>query len=516
MFHLKIKPANDADVLIVGAGPAGASAAVHLARTGLRVVLIDQQAFPRDKVCGDFVSPVSLVELQRLGVVEKPEYLQTNVIYNAAVHLDGKQLITSPFPATQGLPAYGRVIPRRKLDAWIVETAQEAGAELFEGWRVKGYEAGTEGVTVHAQQGSKQRSWRGRMLIGADGSNSIIARQLHGEVPASQYRIVAVRCYYKGVSGPKDQAGLFFSSDCFPGYYWIFPSGGTGANVGIGMLLETVPASTEHLPKLLERLIEQDPAFGERLAGAQRVGKMAGWPLSTYNGTAALVAERVILAGDAAGLINPLNGEGIQTALLSGRWAAEAILKASASDDFSQATLQTYEKRVRRELHYDMALASMIIRLIRNRGLNPVWIQALRVIITRARVDPIYADITGGILAGVEPASSAMQFRIIRGTVQQAALSLGIGAIKHTLRGPRHLVDEGMQAASSSVEAAADIVRHPGEYAQWGAGISLGLADLAGQVVKNAVAGKVAGTTSSRVGSTVEQKQTAKLRIVVR
>jgi len=105
MLHLKIKPPHDADVLVVGAGPAGASAAAHLARAGLSVALIDQHTFPRDKVCGDFVGPVALVELQRLGVNENPAYRRSNLIYSAAVHLDGKELVSSPIPEVPGLPA---------------------------------------------------------------------------------------------------------------------------------------------------------------------------------------------------------------------------------------------------------------------------------------------------------------------------------------------------------------------------------------------------------------------------
>jgi flavin-dependent dehydrogenase len=353
---------------------------------------------------------------------------------------------------------------------------------------VKGYAADSDGVAVQAEYRGQRRVWRGRVLIGADGSSSLVARQMHGRAPSDRDRIIAVRAYYEDVSGPSDQADLYFSSTSFPGYYWLFPTGETSANVGIGMLLETLPTASEHLPGLLEQLIEQDPAFGERLAHARRVGKVSGWTLSTYNPSSPLVAERVLLVGDAAGLINPLNGEGIQYALLSGRWAAEAVMEVAARDDFSQAALKAYADRVHGGLRYDMALAGLIVRLIRNRSLNPLWMQALRVILARARVDPAYADITGGVLAGMEPASRVIQPRVLGGTVQQAVISLGVGVVRHALRGPGHLVRVGKQTASSSMILASETALHPVEYAQWGAGVAAGAAELAGQMVRHVLA----------------------------
>jgi geranylgeranyl reductase family protein len=520
MLHLTIKPSLSADVLIVGAGPAGASAAAHLARAGLTVTLIDQHPFPRDKVCGDFVGPVALVELQRLGVASNPAYQQTNLIYSASVHLDGKKLISSLIPEIPGLPAHGRVIPRMQLDAWIVDAARAAGAQLYEGWRVKGYAVDNHGVTVYAEQRGQSRTWRGRVLIGADGSSSLIARQMHGKAPSDRDRIIAVRAYYEGISGPADRADLFFSSSSFPGYYWLFPTGEARANVGIGMLLETLPAASEHLPRLLEELIEQDSAFGERLATAHRVGKLSGWPLSTYNPSSSLVADRVLLAGDAAGLINPLNGEGIQYALLSGRWAAETVLEDVARDDFSQASLKAYADGVRRELGYEMALAGLIVRLIRNRSLNPLWMQALRVILSRATVDPAYADITGGVLAGMEPASRVIQSRVLVGTVQQAAIALGVGTVKHALRGPGHLIRVGRQMAGSGVTLASETASHPIEYTQWGAGVAVGAAGLVSQIVRHLVSQDVAEAESApSYGESVhssEQASAATVRISVR
>ena len=482
MFSLKLKASHDYDVLIAGAGPAGAAAAAHLAGAGLKVALIDQQAFPRDKVCGDFVGPVALLELRRLGVTSQPAYRQSNVIHRAAVHLDGKLMINSLMPEVPGLPTHGAVIPRMTLDAWIVSAAQAAGAHLIENCRVKGYTVDGEGVTVNGEQRGVQKSWRARLLIGADGSSSLVARVLHGQNGSPDNRIIAVRAYYEDVRGPADQCDLYFSSDSFPGYYWLFPTSETSANVGVGMLVKTLPPPTEHLAALLERLAGQDPAFSQRIGRGRRLGKIAGWPLTTYDPASPITAERVLLAGDAAGLINPLNGEGIQYALLSGRWAAETVLEAAAADDFSRAGLKTYAARVDHELRYDMALASLLVQLIRNRSLNPVWMEALRIITTRARVDSQYATVTGGVLAGLLPASQVISGRVIGGTAQQAVFSLGFGAVKQALRGPKHLETLGRAAVGYGKEVALATTRQPGEFVRWSGGVVINAAELAGQV----------------------------------
>ncbi len=481
--RIKVADHFDTDALIVGAGPAGAAAAYHLAIKGHKVTLIDKQRFPRDKVCGDFVGPVALLELKNLGITAWQDYKQTNIIQRASLYLDGKPLVSEMIPRIPGLPAFGRVIPRMQLDNWIVQVAKNAGVRVLEDHQLVSFARESDGLVAKVRNNRGDRLLKAKALIGADGSHSLIARQLRGRKTASKDRIVAVRAYYEGVSGAADEAELYFSGESFPGYYWLFPSGNGQANVGVGMVLETVPKTEEGLKQLLKNLIAKDPMLSRRLANAQLINKIVGWPLNTYNPRLPLTADRILLAGDAAGLINPLNGEGIQYALLSGRWAADTMHAALLGGSMDRQSLFAYEQRVQRELRYDMALAGMIVQLIRNRILNPVWLKALELIATRARVDPDYAAITGGVLAGLIPASSVLSRKVIGGTIQQAVMSLGLRTAFNTVYAPQKTLLSGINTSRAGLNMALQSLRHSTSTLAWGVGVATEAAELAGQIL---------------------------------
>ncbi|MGQ0444709.1 MAG: FAD-dependent monooxygenase, partial [Beijerinckiaceae bacterium] len=172
MGHVAVKPGYDADVIIAGAGPAGAAAACHLARLGASVILLDRAIFPRDKVCGDFVGPSALVELDCLGVSPMEDYDRTNIARRAALFIDGQELISRPFPEIEGLPSHGRVIPRIALDKFIVDAALSAGTRIMAGYKLTGFAAGREAGAVEAGCAPRRGPLSCRRLIGAAGSRS--------------------------------------------------------------------------------------------------------------------------------------------------------------------------------------------------------------------------------------------------------------------------------------------------------------------------------------------------------
>jgi menaquinone-9 beta-reductase len=480
----------DADVIVVGAGPAGAATAAHLARAGVDVLLLDRSGFPRDKVCGDFVGPVALAELAVLGA-DGRELGRANPVRRARVHLDGRKLVERPFPGGRGFAPFGRVMRRVDFDAHVVDAAERAGARLLEGFQVVGLTRGGDGATTVEDRA--RRTLRGRLVVGADGSNSLVARWLRGGPPPRADRIVAVRAYYTGVAGPPDRADLYFSRDSFPGYYWLFPTSAGAANVGVGMVLETLPEVRDHLRDLLAELVGRDEALRERLGGAALEGKVVGWPLTTYNPGLAVTGDGLVLVGDAAGLINSLNGEGIQYALLSARWAASTIAEALASGDVSRAALASYPRTLERELAYDLGLSRAVVRLISYRGLNPLWLLALQVISARARIDPAYAETTGGVIAGVVPAHELLAPAIVGRTVGQAATTVGADTVREVLRRPGAAAEIGIELARTAFDVAYDTATDHRGVARWASGAALSAGAVAGRASRDLLGATLRG-----------------------
>jgi geranylgeranyl reductase family protein len=454
----------DCDVVVAGGGPAGAAAAITLAQAGLHAVVIDQKAFPRDKVCGDFVSPLALQQLRTLGVDRKRAITRSNRIHNAAAFLDGTHLLTQPIPTPDGLPV-SRVIPRETLDHLLLNRARSVGADIRQMCRLVSFQVEPDHVRVSIRHDHTDQQITARMLIGADGSTSAVARLMRGSGPADDDRIIAVRGYFDGVDGPPDRADLYFASGSFPGYCWLFPVGGGAANVGLGVLRNTLPAGGEHLRTQLERMIATDDALKRRLGSARPLANIVGWPLTTYNGEDPLVGDRTLLVGDAAGLINPLNGEGIQYALLSGIWAGETVLGCAALD-FSQNALQPYAQRVAEELGRDFALTRALVQLIRNQSLNPIWLKALRVIVGRAAADAEYARVAGGVLAGIVPAREVINLNIVRKTIEQG----GVQAARQAAIAPltaNGLLRAGINATEFAIDVASTMLHDRASSERW-------------------------------------------------
>jgi menaquinone-9 beta-reductase len=459
-------PTYDADVLIAGAGPSGSICAYYLAQAGKKVILIDSEEFPREKICGGFVSPVGINELINIGIGDQPGFQTSNVITCAAVHIDGQKLITDNIPDLDGMVNYGRVFQRTVLDNLVLEAARKQGVTIITSCKLENYTVSPDKVIVACKSGDEERTFTVRMIIGADGSNSTVARIMNGKRPDPAHRIVAVRVYFENIRCTPNQAELYFSSGSFPGYYWFFPMGPTSANVGVGMSLENFPREETNLKTLLHEVLANDAALNANTGDGIMVGKIEGWPLSIYNPEAVIVKDRILLTGDAAGLINSINGEGIQYALQSGRWAAESVIECLSKNDLSARSLRSFDRKVRKEIGYDMSLSNLVLQFIRNRNFNPFWMEVLKIFIEQAKVDDRYTTIAGGILAGMVPTKEAISPYFIWKT--------GIRVTRTIFRRPFTIFNILFVSVKFGFAITAGIFKQWKEYRKWLKGLAKG------------------------------------------
>lgn len=465
MVKIVSTPSYNTDVLVVGAGPAGASLGIHLRRSGYSVTLIDSEKFPRDKVCGDFVGPLALKELERLGIAD--QFKNSNVIDRSAVFLEGKQLIEQEFPSAPDMPGTGKVIPRIELDEKLFKEAKRSGVQTLEQCRLQHYTVYPTHVEAACILNKTTYNIITKLIVGADGSNSTVARILNGKNHPPESKILAVRAYFNKISGPANRADLYFKETSFPGYCWLFPTGENTANVGVGMVMETIPKSDKKLKEMLEELILSDEAIHKRMQRAEIAGKIAAWPLSTFDPNMKYVADRVLLIGDAGGLVNSLNGEGIQYALLSGRWASETIDTAIQANDFGKQVLSHFQDLIVDKIGYDLALSRIIIQFIRNRNLNPFWIQLFKVIVERSLIDKSYAEIAGGMLAGVVPANKVIHPAFLTKTILQSGVHFGMQGIHTLMGGPKAWKELTSNTVKFSLDFTKDISNNPQDYLKW-------------------------------------------------
>lgn len=487
---LQVKPIQkyDCDVLIAGGGPAGSGLAFHLASKGYKVIVAEADSFPRDKVCGDGVSPIAVAELHGMNITRSEEFAKANEIRQVGLFIKNDQVFV-PLSKPDHLPYHARIIPRLELDTWIYEAALKAGARYIQSARLTGYEVSGKMVTAKLKTDTQQISLRAKILVGADGSSSTVSRLLNGNAPEDAFRLLGLRSYFEGVNGPQDRVDIYFTEESFPGIFWMFPKGPAGANIGMAIVADTLPKKPVQVKELLKNHIAGNKDIRERIGAGKMEGKIQGWPINFYNSKSRITGNRVMLVGDAAGLINPLSGDGIQYALLSARWAAEAIENCFEQNDFSEQALQTYRRKVDTELGYDFALSNLLVQFPRNKSFSKVWMTILEVMIARARQDKAYADTIAGIFEGTYPSYKALNASFILKSLKQGASELGSGFAK-TLGQPDIMMLQGLQLSGTVLGLIEEVANNPASHIGWLRKTAAKTVAVAGYTLKDVVGRK--------------------------
>lgn len=335
-----VEPAPEScDVLVVGAGPAGSAAATWLAHSGVDVVLADAEEFPRDKPCGDGLTPRAIAELERLGLNERMDKRARNWGLRAAGF--GQELYL-PWPGGS-LPRFGGAVPRTELDATIRDNALVSGARGITG-RAVGVKRDGEAVTAVELKGPDGPfTVRCRQLVVADGARSQLGRHLGRQWHRSTAYGVAARAYVSSersddpwISSHLELRGE--SDEILSGYGWVFPLGDGTVNIGVGTLATDKHPADVNLRRLLQHYRDsQESAWG--LRGELDRPWSALLPMG--GAVSGVAGHNWVLIGDAAGCVNPLNGEGIDYGLETGRLAAQ-LLAAGESPQAWVGVLQSH------------------------------------------------------------------------------------------------------------------------------------------------------------------------------
>jgi geranylgeranyl reductase family protein len=359
------------DVIIVGAGPGGSAAAYYLARQGLDVLLLDKATFPRDKTCGDGLTPRALGILENMGLLDN--LCQVGYRVNRLEIVSPKGCaVEAPFPGQNGQSGHTLIVPRLTLDDAIRAYALNHGAKFESPVRVMDVTADQHGVTVTGKRQSQTFTARARLAIIATGAS--VPLLLHmGLLKKTPLMALAARAYFENVRGLSDAIQLRFDGVPMPGYGWVFPLPDSAANVGAGIF----PAGWDRwrmraagTARAAFDAFIQAPAVQAMLTEARQVGPIKGYPLRMDFATAPTYGERVLLVGEAAGLVNPLTGEGIDYALETGKIAAEHIITLLTSGDLSCPALAEYDQLLRQRFQR----LFIICTWIRDLFVNPLLI----------------------------------------------------------------------------------------------------------------------------------------------
>ena len=362
----------ETDICILGAGPGGATAALHLANAGQPCLLLDRATFPRDKVCGDALSGKVLAELKRIDTTlpGRLETLATQVpSWGIDFYAPNGRKLTVPFKYNYNSAtdrAAGHISKRIDFDNFLIEEVrQRPEIDFREGPDVAQPEQQPDGRWLLKTTNGTPVALA-RLLLVANGAQSGFARQVAGHALEPAHHCAGLRAYYRGVRGlhPDNFIELHFIKDFLPGYLWVFPLPNGEANVGVGMLTEAVSKKKVNLRERLAEILATHPALKDRFAEAERLGPVRGFGLPLGSKRRVLSGRNYLLLGDAASLIDPFTGEGISHAMVSGRHAADWANRALATQDFTPAFLRGYDGAVYNRLGQELRLSRAMQKLL--------------------------------------------------------------------------------------------------------------------------------------------------------
>ena len=423
---MRLNGTDDADVIVVGAGPAGSTAAHYCAAAGLDVLLLEKSSFPRDKICGDGLTPRAVGEMVRMGVPIREEDGWIRNIGLRAVA--GGRSYEFPWPELKAYPSYGLARSRMNLDQTLAEHARSTGAKLMERTNVTGplldeRTGRVVGVTARPVDDNGRRVgdeviYRAPVVIAADGVSARMAIALGIEKSMKRPMGVAVRTYFTSPrhDDPWMESQLELwdgapgKSNLLPGYGWIFALGDGTVNVGLGSVSSTAAATKIDYKDLFARWMANVPEEWE-FTPENQIGPVRGAALPMAFNRKPLYTRGMMLVGDSGGMVSPFNGEGIAYAMQAGRVAADTIAQARSrtTDAGRERSLATYPEIMARDLGGYYTLGRMFVKLIE----HP---QVMRICTTYGLPRPLIMKLVVKLLSDCyEPHGGDVVDRVIAG-----------------------------------------------------------------------------------------------------
>ncbi|MEW6553111.1 MAG: NAD(P)/FAD-dependent oxidoreductase [Actinomycetota bacterium] len=356
------------DVVVVGAGPGGSTAAARLAQAGAEVLLVDKERFPREKPCSDIYGPFGTRTYEELGVYER--LLHAGYVYPGVV-------LSSPdYTVIHGPNQKGLTCPRRVGDNILKENAARLGAEVREEFWV--YDLIVEDAQVRGVKAKYQgefREYRCKIVIGADGSHSWVAKRLGLFADDYDQVYLAGRAYYKGCNPPLRDVEVHYDPLFNPGFVCLSPHPGHGdvVNMGVGIQMSQYEHSTLSAEEMVRRFVGESP-HGEKMRAARQVSDWKGWRVPSAGQIGRNYAAGALLVGDAGSFVEPFILEGVASAVRSANYAARTALRALEENDFSEASLSRYDDKWREKMGPQLdALQGMAVTAADADALNKVF-----------------------------------------------------------------------------------------------------------------------------------------------